>query len=88
MSVQDATTFLKKFKEDEDLRKKVAAAASAEDKQAIVKDLGLHFTKSEMQQAEQAGGSVLSDADLEKVAGGGGAATAVAVAASIAAAFA
>ena len=87
MSVEDATTFLKKFKEDENLRKKVAAASSVEAKQAVVKELGLHFTKSEMQQAEKAGGGELSDADLEKVAGGKIAAD-VAVAVAVAAAFA
>ena len=86
MSVADATTFLNKFKEDEDLRTKVAAATTGEEKQAIVKELGLHFTKAEMAEAEKAGGSELSDADLDKVAGGG-LVTEIAVAATVAAAF-
>ena len=86
MSVADATTFLKKFKEDDALRAQIAAATTGEAKQAIVKELGLHFTKAEMHEAEKAGGSELSDADLDKVAGGG-LVTEIAVAASVAAAF-
>ena len=68
MSVESAKEFLKKLAKDEAFKKSIESA-SDEEKQKIVKEAGFDFTKDEIKEVV-GGSSELSDADLEKVAGG------------------
>jgi len=69
MSVESAKNFLKKLTSDEEFKKSIENAASDEDRQKVVKDAGFEFTKAEIKEVVGSN-SELSDADLEKVAGG------------------
>jgi len=69
MSVESAKAFLAKFNSDSDFRAKLEGAGDAAATQAIVKEAGFEFSKAELKECAAAS-SELSDADLEKVAGG------------------
>ncbi len=69
MSVASAKAFLKVVADDASLRTKIEAADDS-GRQAIAKDLGFIFDKSDVKAALGVSGE-LSEAELEAVAGGG-----------------
>jgi predicted ribosomally synthesized peptide with nif11-like leader len=66
MSIESAKSFIERMKTDEAFAKKVTACKDAEERSAFVQEEGFDFTASELREA----GTVLSDDDLEGVAGG------------------
>ena len=93
MALEDAKKFLDKVFTDKELRGKMKATSTNEERKKISDDLGLAFSQEELEQAYQAR-TELSDAELDAVAGGGSAtwvgtiSGAVGAGAGIAAAFA
>ena len=69
MSEESAKAFLEKFASDEEFRKSIENAASDEERQKIVKEAGFEFTKDDLKEVA-ASSEILSEQDLEKVAGG------------------
>ena len=67
MSTAGAKAYIKKLKTDKAFAKRVKACKDAEDRMKLAKAEGFDFTKAEIM-AEKA---KLSEADLDKVAGGG-----------------
>lgn len=77
MSVESAKTFMKKLTSDADFRAQVEAAKTEDDRKNVVKAAGFDFTMEELKSAVPANfhksidsKAELSEADLEKVAGG------------------
>jgi predicted ribosomally synthesized peptide with nif11-like leader len=66
MSIEAAKSFIERMKTDEAFAKKVTACKDAEERSEVVREEGFDFTASELREA----GTVLSDDDLEGVAGG------------------
>ena len=67
MSKQDAQAFLEKITNDEDLQQEMTNLETSEERLERAKQYGYEFTKNEMEEARQ---ETLSDADLDRVAGG------------------
>ncbi|KJR42545.1 bacteriocin [Candidatus Magnetoovum chiemensis] len=79
MSLESAKSFIKKMREDAEFRSKVDAAANDDERRKFVKAAGFDFSKEDLKMISP--GVVhktiegeLSEADLEKVAGGSSAA--------------
>lgn len=70
MSVESAKEFIAKLKSDDDFRKQVVAAETAESRIAVVKSAGFDFTQSEYDQAVDEVGEPIGDEELDDVAGG------------------
>ena len=68
MSTASAKAYVKRLKSDKEFAKRVNACKDGDARLKLIKAEGFDFTKAEIM-AEKA---ELSDADLEKVAGGGG----------------
>ena len=66
MSTESAKAFVERVKTDEDFAKRVAEAASREERAEIVKAEGFDFTAEELKELT----NELSVEDLEAVAGG------------------
>jgi predicted ribosomally synthesized peptide with nif11-like leader len=69
MSIEAAKSFIERMKTDEEFAKKVTACKDIEERKTLIQQAGFDFTASEFKEVSQ----VLSDDDLENVAGGGGA---------------
>ncbi|QNI54181.1 nif11-like leader peptide domain protein [Synechococcus sp. BIOS-E4-1] len=70
MSEEQLKSFLEKVKADTTLQEKLKAAADADAALAIAKEAGFAITAEDIQSMQSA--TDLSDAELERVAGGGG----------------
>ncbi len=68
MSIESAKLFIKKIEIDEEFAKKVIACKDAQERKTLIQKAGFDFTASELMEA----GTVLSDDDLDDVAGGRG----------------
>ncbi len=68
MSIESAELFIKRINTDEEFAKKVTACKDIEERKTFIQKAGFDFTASELREA----GTVLSDDDLEYVAGGVG----------------
>ncbi|MEO5360978.1 MAG: Nif11-like leader peptide family RiPP precursor [Nitrospirota bacterium] len=89
MSVESATSFMKKLSSDAAFRNKMEATKDESARKKMVKDAGFDFTMDELKQVvpgdhhSTLGKGELSEKDLEKVAGGSSASwTAVGVGAA------
>jgi predicted ribosomally synthesized peptide with nif11-like leader len=68
MSIESAELFIKRIETDEAFAEKVTACKDAKERKTLIHKAGFDFTATELREA----GTVLSDNDLEYVAGGGG----------------
>lgn len=66
MSIEAAKSFIERMKTDEEFAKKVTACKDIEERKTLIQQAGFDFTASEFKEVSQ----VLSDDDLENVAGG------------------
>jgi predicted ribosomally synthesized peptide with nif11-like leader len=82
MSEQGISALLERVRSDEGFRQRLEAAPTNEAKRQIVQDAGFDVDRSDLAPLRSLTGlQELSDADLEKVAGGAGSATDIATAA-------
>ena len=79
MSVEDAKNYLRRLATDKELIATVKAAASAEERLAVIRAAGYDFTLAELAEArslelsdEESRRIALSDEELTAIAGGGG----------------
>jgi predicted ribosomally synthesized peptide with nif11-like leader len=77
MSEEQLKAFLEAVKADAGLQEKLYTAADADAVVAIAKEVGFMFSADELQRAQAVGEEELSDEELEGVAGGRWAFTAV-----------
>lgn len=77
MSIESAEAFVKKMREDMEFRESILATKTDEERRAAVEEAGFEFTEDEFKQVREAcieeakEKGLLSENDLEKVAGGG-----------------
>lgn len=67
MSIEAAIAFVERMKTDEDFRNQVLACPNAAERKSFVQSAGYDFDVNDL----KTGRASLSDADLEKVSGGG-----------------
>ena len=67
MSIQSAEAFIERLKTDEEFRNRITKAETAEARKAIIKAEGFEFTKEDIKK----GMELLTDDELDQVAGGG-----------------
>jgi predicted ribosomally synthesized peptide with nif11-like leader len=80
MSAEAATALFERVGSDEEFRTKLEAAPTPQEKHRIVTEAGYEVTRDDVSVMRNlAGVSELSDEDLEKVAGGSGTITGIAV---------
>ena len=73
MTQETATAFVERISTDEAFRDRLAAAATSEERRQIAREAGYDLSSNDLPAIKEALGiKELSDADLEKVAGGVG----------------
>lgn len=75
MSDQGMTALYQRLESDEAFRTRIQQAGSPQDKRRLVSAEGYDVDESDLSTLRSLAGTELSDADLEKVAGGTGAGT-------------
>lgn len=66
MSIESAKLFIERMKTDENFAEKISLCKDEQDRSIVLKEEGFDFTALELSEA----GTILSDDDLDGVAGG------------------